>query len=107
MLHPSLRRRLRTNDWQLRYRLLQHDFFGENLVARTKSRCGNKYTEVLFTNFGWSSAFPMDKKGDAHEDLSMLFQWDGVPTKMIVDGSKEQTLGYFKCKVAEAVCHLR
>ena len=49
----------------------------------------------------------MAKKGDAHEALSLLFQRDGVPPKIIVDGSKEQTLGNFKRKVAEAGCHLR
>ena len=49
----------------------------------------------------------MDKKGDAHEALSLLFQRDGVPPKMIVDGSKEHTLGVFKRKVVEARCHLR
>ena len=49
----------------------------------------------------------MAKKGDAHEALSLLFQRDGVPPKMIVDGSKEQTLGDFKRKVAEAGCQLR
>ena len=49
----------------------------------------------------------MAKKGDTHEDLSLLFQCDEVPPKMIVDGSKEQTLGDFKRKVAEAGCHLR
>ena len=49
----------------------------------------------------------MAKKGDAHEYLSMLFQRDGVLTKVIVDVLKEQTLGVFKRKFAEAGCHLR
>ena len=49
----------------------------------------------------------MDKKGDAHEALSMLFQRDGVPPKIVVDGSKEQTLGVYKSKVSEAGCCLR
>ena len=51
--------------------------------------------------------FPMDKKGYAHGALSLLFQWDGVPPKMIFDCYKDHTLGYFKCKVAEAGCHFR
>ena len=42
----------------------------------------------------------MAKKGYAHEALSLLFQRDGVPPKMIVDGSKEKNLGAFKRKVA-------
>ena len=89
MLHPSLSRRFQKNDWKLRYRKLRHDCFGDNLLAGTKSRCGNKYAEVFVTKFGWSRAFPMDKKGNAHEALSLLFQRDGVPPKMIVDGSKD------------------
>ena len=51
--------------------------------------------------------FPMYKKGDAHEALSLLFQQDGVPPKMIDDSSKDQTLGDFKRKFAEAGYHLR
>ena len=49
----------------------------------------------------------MAKKGGAYEALSLLFQRDGVPPKMIVDSSKEQNLGDFKRKIAEAGCHLR
>ena len=49
----------------------------------------------------------MAKKGDAQEALSLFFQWYGVPPKIIVDGSKEQNLGGFKRKIAEAGCHLR
>ena len=48
----------------------------------------------------------MAKKGDAHEDLSLLFQWDVLPPKMIVDGLKEQNLGVFNRTVAEDGCHL-
>ena len=49
----------------------------------------------------------MAKKGDAHEHLSLLFQRYGVPPKIIVNTSKDQTLGGFKRKVSEASCHLR
>ena len=41
----------------------------------------------------------MAKKGDAHEALSLLFQRDGVPSKMIVDGLKEQTLGVLNVRL--------
>jgi hypothetical protein len=36
-----------------------------------------------------------------------LFHRDGVPPTMILDGSKEQTLGNFKRKLREADCHAR
>ena len=76
------------------------------MLSGTNSKRGNKYAKVFVTKFGWSRAFPMDVKGDAHEDLYLLFQRDGVPPKMIVDGLKENTMGDFKRKVAEAGCHL-
>ena len=94
------------NDRQLRYRRMRHDVFGDSFLDRTNSKRGNKYAEVFVTKFGWLRAFPMAKKGDAHEALSLLFQQYGVPPKMIVDSSKEQTMGNFKRKVAEAGCHL-
>ena len=49
----------------------------------------------------------MAKKGDTQEALSLLFQRNEVTPKMIVDGSKEQTLGDFKLKVAEDGFNLR
>jgi hypothetical protein len=39
-------------------------------------------------------------KSDAHNSLLLLFQRNGVPPKMIMDGSKEQTLGQFKKEVS-------
>ena len=107
VLHPSLSCRLRTNDWHFRYRRLQHDFFGDTLLAGTKSKRGNKYAKLFFIKFGCLCALTMDKKGDAHEALSLLFQPDRMPPKMIVDGLKEKNLGNFKRKVTEAGCHLR
>ena len=95
------------NDWQLQYRWLQHDLFGDTLLDKTKSKHGNKYAEVFATKFGWLRVFTMAKKGGAYEALSLLFKRYGVPPNMIVDGLKEQTLGDFKRKVAEAGCHLR
>ena len=49
----------------------------------------------------------MTRKGEAHETLSLLFHRDGVPPTMVLDGSKEQCLGDFKCMLREADCHLR
>jgi hypothetical protein len=41
----------------------------------------------------------MKLKSDAHDLLLLLFQRDGVPPKMIMDGSNKQTLGRFKKEV--------
>ena len=45
------------------------------------------------------------KKHD-HETLSLIFKRDGVPPNIVVDNSKEQTLGKFAKKCREADCHL-
>ena len=63
VLRPSLIRRFRKFDRKLQYRRLQHDVFGDTLLAGTKSKHGNKYGNVFVTKFGWSRAFPMDKRG--------------------------------------------
>ena len=38
----------------------------------------------------------MKKKGDAHETLSLFFKRDGIPPKMVMDGSKDHTIGLFR-----------
>ena len=45
-------------------------------------------------------------KKHAHETLSLIFKRNGVPPKIVVDNSKEQTLGKFARKCREADCHL-
>jgi len=49
----------------------------------------------------------MNLKSDPHTSLLLMFQRDGVPPKMIMDGSKEQTLGRFKKKCQDADCCIK
>ncbi len=62
---------------------------------------------MFATSFGWAHAYPMKRKGDTHEALLLLFKRDGVPHEMILDDSKEQTQGNFKCNLNEANCHMK
>ena len=48
----------------------------------------------------------MKAKLEAHETLSLVFQRDGVPPKIVVDNSKEHSLGGFQRKCRETDCHL-
>ena len=48
----------------------------------------------------------MRLKNHAHETLSVIFKRDGVPPKIVVDSSKDQTIGKFSKKCREADCHL-
>ena len=95
---PVLAKRYPTND-----RMLQYD----PLIADTVSKCGNKNTQVCASSYGWTHAYDMQKKSDAHKMFSVLFQHDGVSPAMVMDGSKEQTLGNFHRKLLEADCQKR
>ena len=53
-----------------------------------------------------SQQFPMKQKADAHEGLSLMAQHDGVPPRIIMDGS-EQTMGTFCKKVKEMGVHVK
>ena len=46
----------------------------------------------------------MKRKSEAHEYLPLMFQRDGVPPRMIVDGSKEQVEGDFARECKEYGC---
>jgi len=105
--HPSLSRRFRSNDRQLRYRRINAEMFTDTGEANIISKRGNKYTQFFSLPYGWVRAFSMPKKSSAHEALSLLFKNDGVPTSMVMDGSKEQTLGAFRTKCRQAGCHVK
>ncbi|KAI2502750.1 Reverse transcriptase (RNA-dependent DNA polymerase) [Fragilaria crotonensis] len=93
VLHPTLSRRFRTNDRQLRYRRLAIDCFTDTLISNIPSRRNNKYAQIFSTSDGWCRAYPMAKKSMAHEGLSLLFQRDGVPNTIIMDGARSRRWG--------------
>ena len=108
VLHPTLSRRFRTNDRQLRYRCLPIDCFTDTLISNTASRRNNRYAQVFATSEdGWCRAYPMAKKSLAHEGLSLLFQREGVPNVMVMDGAREQTMGEFRKKCREVGTRVR
>ena len=108
ILHNTLSRRFRTNDRQLRYRRLMHEVFTDTLESPVPSWFRqNRYAQVFATRFGWSRVFPMRRKADAHDGLSLLAQRDGVPLRIIMDGSKEQTMGLFRKKAKEMGVHIK
>jgi hypothetical protein len=107
MIHPSLSVRFRKNDRQLRYRRLPVNCFTDTIFSNSKSRQGDKAAQVFCTSNGWTRAFPMANKKDAHEALSLLFHWDGVPNVMVMDWAKAQIQRDFRRKLREAGCHIK
>ena len=90
----------------LRYKRMPHPVFSDTLQAGTKSACGNIYGQDFCTRFGWSRCHTMEKESEAQETLYMVFKRYGVLPRMIVENSKEQSLGEFRRKCREADCHL-
>ena len=91
LLHPTLSRRFRTNDRQLRYRRLSHDMFTDTLKSRVVSwHRRNKYAQVFSTHFGWVRVYPMQKKSEAHEGLITAGS-KGRSSTIVGDGWHQRT----------------
>ena len=82
LVHPTLSRRFRTNDRQLRYRRMPIDLYTDTMMATVKSQQGNKVAQVFCSRNGWTRAYPLEKEAHAHEALSLLFQREGAPNTM-------------------------
>ncbi len=59
------------------------------MFANIQSQNGNKASWIFSFDFGWSRAYPMKTKSAPH------LMFEGVPLLMVMDGSKEHTLGKF------------
>jgi hypothetical protein len=107
MIHPSLTKRYKTNDRQLRYRRLPVTMFTDKMYSTIPSRQKNKAAQIFCTDFGCVRAFPMKKESEAREALSLIFHRDGVPNVMVVDGAKAQVEGEFRSKLRDTGCHIK
>jgi hypothetical protein len=106
MLNTTLACRFPTTNCMLRYPHMPHPVFGDTMFTGTDSKNGNKCCQVFATNFGWARAHPLKQKEEAHETLSLMFNPDGIPSEMILDGTKEQVDRAFRHKLKEVNCHL-
>eukprot|EP00956_Cyclotella_meneghiniana_P018312 scaffold30420_cov55-Cyclotella_meneghiniana.AAC.1 len=108
VLHPTLSRRFRTNDRMLRYRRMPCNLYTDTMFApKVVSARGYIMAQIFASDFGWSRSYPMKKKSEAHDALSLLFAREGCSPKMISDGVKEMKLGEFARKCKEAGCLLQ
>ena len=81
--------------------------YTDTLEAKVRSwHRKNKYTQVFGTRFAWTHIYLMRNKSNAHEGLLLMAQRDGVLFVIVMDGSKEQTLGPFRKKAKEMDCHI-
>lgn len=97
---PSIR--LRPLARQLMYRILATDMYVDFLQGGCVSKRGFKYMLVFCTPFEWVRVFPLERRSQAHEALSMLHQRYGVPRRLITDNAKEFVQGEFARKARQA-----
>jgi len=69
-------------------------FFG-----KVRSLRGNTCASIYVNDAGWSRAYPLQRKADAHESLDKLFRDPGVPHTIVPDNAAKLTKGEFKKKV--------
>jgi hypothetical protein len=100
MIHPSLTKRNKTNDRQLRYRRLPVIMYTDTMYSTILSRQMNKAAQIFTTGFGFVRALTMKKESEAHEALSLLFHRYGVPNVMVMGGAKAQFEGGIQEKAA-------
>ena len=83
--HPSLQRRFRTNDRQLRYRRLNTTFFSGIYFDSIKSTRGNTCTQIWTNDILWARFDPMSSKKHAHHSSKKVFKNDRVSSKIVMD----------------------
>jgi hypothetical protein len=62
MIHPSLTKRYKTNDRQLRYRRLPVTIYTDTMYSIILSRQKNKAAQIFCTDFGFVRSFPLNKE---------------------------------------------
>ena len=90
----------------LRYRRLPVDSFAGTLDTGIISHRGNRYAQVYAHRNTWCKAYPMAKKSDTHETLSLMFAQEVVISTLIMYGVREQVMGEFRHKPRQAHCHV-
>jgi phage replication-related protein YjqB (UPF0714/DUF867 family) len=81
--------------------------YTDTMFSKILSRQDNKVAHIFSTDFGFVRAFPMKKEKEAHEALSLLFDRDGVPNSMVMDGAKAQVEGKLRRKLCDAGYHIK
>jgi hypothetical protein len=66
MIHPSMTKRYKINDRQLRYHRLPVTMFTDTVYSKITSMQKNKAAQILCTDFCFVRAFPMKNESEAH-----------------------------------------
>ncbi len=105
--NPALSQQFWKKDHMMQYRHLRHPVFTNTIFSNMYLHRNNKCARVFTSDFCLVHVYHMKIKGEAHEALSLMFQREGVLLSLVMDGSKEQTLGKFGWKLVDAHCQLK
>ena len=81
--------------------------FNDTYFSSVKSTRGNKCAQTRKNGIEWIRIDPMSTKINTHHSAKKLFKNDGVPSKIVMDGAREQVMGKFKeaCQYATVQVH--
>ena len=105
-LHPTTGRRYPNNDQMLQYKCMPDPVYDDTLKSGIVSTQENKYWQAYCFRYGWICFHPTAWKTEAYDTLSLMFNLDGVPPNMIVEKSKDKSVGAFAGKCRESEFHL-
>ena len=88
------------------YKCMPDPVYNVTLKSSILSKQGNKYGQAYCTSYIWSLRNTMVQKSEDNYTLSLMFKHDVVLPNMVVDKSKEKSLGLFARKYIEGECHL-
>ena len=90
----GLTRRRMANKSRLDYKRLSgylSDFASDTFMSNVTSTRGNRYIQLFANRGNYVRAYPMERKGQAHEALNKFFLEVGLPGSLLTDGAKELT----------------
>ena len=77
------------------------------MIAKNELQEKNRYAQVFCTVEGWTRAFPVKLKSEAHHALLLLNGQDRVPNVMVMDNEQEQVHGDFWKKNRDVSTHIK
>ena len=93
-IRNGLTRRRMANKSRLDYKHLSgylSDFASDTFMSNVVSTRGNRYIQLFANRGNYVRAYPMQRKGQAHEALDKFFLEVGLPGSLLTDGAKELT----------------
>ena len=70
--------------------------FTDTLQAGIVSHRGNKHAKVYAHRNTWCKAYPMGRKSDADEEISVLFAQEGALSSLVMNGARVQVMREFR-----------